>query len=337
MPCYSPLKGYRDAETGGLRFKGGGSEDYLEVACGQCIGCRLDNSRMWAARIVHESSMPEHIHGNRFVTLTYRPEIECTKEQKAAKKHIPEDWSLSAPIRDSEGRQVESSDFQKFMKRLRKSRTGDKIKYFQCGEYGRICKHGLDLELVECPMCNHGRPHHHAILFNVAFPDIYQYDEKKGIPRYSSKELEDLWGFGFVDVGEVTFQSAAYTARYILKKVTGEKATDYYKSVDIYGEITNITPEYASMSNGLGKGWLEQYKEDCFPSDEVPVPGHGIIKKVPRYYEELVKTENPEMIEEIKERRQKFKAENAEEYTPDRLMSKYKVKKSQVETLGRQL
>ena len=206
MPCYSPLKGYRCGETGRLLFKGANAENYMEVACGQCIGCRLDNSRMWAARCVHESTMPEHIRGNKFVTLTYRPLEECTKEQKEGGKYIQDRWSL------------EKSHFQKFMKRLRKSRTGDKIKFFQAGEYGRICKHGIDLEKVKCPLCKHGRPHHHALLFNVEFPDLEIYSTKDGVNRYTSKELEKIWGYGFVDVGEVTFQSAAYTARYILKK-----------------------------------------------------------------------------------------------------------------------
>ena len=89
------------------------------------------------------------------------------------------------------------------------------------------------------------------------------------------------------------------------------------------------------MSNGIGKEWYNKYKDDCFPSDEVPVPGEGVIKKVPRYYEEQLKKTEPAMLEQVKVSRQKYRRSNEKEYTPERLMAKYKVKKAQTETLVR--
>ena len=327
MPCYSPLKGYMCKETGGLKFKTENTQDTMEVACGQCLGCRLDRSRMWAARIVHESSLHDHDGGNSFVTLTYRSKAQCTKNQLDEKLHIPEDWNLSVPIREA-GKQTEASHFQLFMKRLRK-RYKQKIKYFMCGEYGAICKHGINLDQVGCPLCNVGRPHYHACLFNVEFNDLEPYASRDGVTRYTSKTLEGLWKYGFVDVGKLEYQSAAYVARYCLKKVTGVNAEEHYQSIDYKGEVTKLNPEYATMSNGIGEGWYEKYKDDVFPSDEVPVPGHGIIKKVPRYYEEKYKESDPFDYEEVKNKRQIFRRENADEYEPDRLMAKYKVKKAQ--------
>jgi len=82
MSCYSPLKGWKDERTGGLTFVRKDSREAMEVACGQCLGCRVDRSRMWATRIVHESSLHEYTGGNCFVTLTYRDEIVCDEEQK---------------------------------------------------------------------------------------------------------------------------------------------------------------------------------------------------------------------------------------------------------------
>lgn len=38
------------------------------LACGQCIGCRLERARQWAVRIMHEASL---YNVNSFVTLTY--------------------------------------------------------------------------------------------------------------------------------------------------------------------------------------------------------------------------------------------------------------------------
>ena len=71
MPCYSPLKGFRNLESGGIVFKRSSiAGEAMEVACGQCLGCRLDRSRMWAIRIVHEASLHDD---NCFLTLTYVP------------------------------------------------------------------------------------------------------------------------------------------------------------------------------------------------------------------------------------------------------------------------
>ena len=123
MPCYSPLKGFKSKENGGIVFKRSkDAGEAMEVACGSCLGCRLDRARMWAARIVHESSLYDDQCGNSFITLTYDDD------------HLPEDEGLR------------KSDFQKFMKRLRKAMP-QKIRFFMCGEYGDHCQHGLE----KCP------------------------------------------------------------------------------------------------------------------------------------------------------------------------------------------
>jgi len=92
MACFHPLTAYRSFD-GQIRFDEKRNGEPLELPCGQCIGCRLERSREWAIRMVHEASMHED---NCFITLTYAPE------------YLPPDGSLV------------KSDFQKFMKRLRK-------------------------------------------------------------------------------------------------------------------------------------------------------------------------------------------------------------------------
>lgn len=277
-------------------------------------------------RIVHEASLHEFDHGSCFVTLTYRDPIDCTLEQLRAGYHVPSDWSLH------------KSHFQRFMKRLRHHFPDQTIRFFHCGEYGTRCRHGIELRDMDCVFCNVGRPHYHAVLFNCSFPDLEVYSQNLGEPRYTSKILEDIWKYGFVDVGEVNFESAAYVARYALKKVTGVMADDWYVDKET-GDFKQ--PEYCTMSRG-GKGgkglayeWYLKFKSDLFPSDEVPVPGSGVFKKVPRYYEELFKEEDPLTHDEIKMLRQKYRDEHAEEYTPERLYAKYKVKKAQTEMLKR--
>ncbi len=324
MPCYSPLKGWKDRDTGGIVFRADNSSATMEVACGQCLGCRLDRSRMWAMRIVHESSLYE---SNCFVTLTYRDRSECSVEQLAGRFFVPDDWSLHR------------SHFVNFMKRLRKAFSPDRIRFFMCGEYGVHCKHGIDLDRVVCPLCSVGRPHYHVCLFNTAFPDVAAYGSRNGDLRFTSGFLEGIWKYGFVDVGELNFASAAYVARYILKKVNGKAAADHYVSCDLDGVVMFLEPEYCTMSRrpGLGREWFEKYSSDVFPSDEVPVPGSGVLRGVPRYYEEIFKCSDPLSLEDIKRVRVEFMKAHGSEFTPARLMDKYKVKKAQVNLLTRSL
>lgn len=325
MGCYSPLKGWKDRDTGGLTFRRENAISTMEVACGQCLGCRLDHSRMWAMRIVHEASLYEYSGGNCFITLTYRDELEATKEQRQKGQYIPDDWSLH------------KSHLQRFLKRLRWHFRPKKIRFYAAGEYGSTCKHGLKLDWVSCPCCNVGRPHYHVCLFNCTFNDLESYSgDGQGGLRYTSKTLERIWGFGFVDVGELNFDTAAYVSRYILKKITGERAKDHYWSNEFDGTSNKILPEFTVMSRrpGIGKEWFEKYKEDVFPSDEVPVPGAGVYQTVPRYYEEIFKCEDAVSMEEIKAIRRKYKEEHPEEFTAERLMAKYKVTKANKELFG---
>lgn len=312
----------------------------MDVACGSCLGCRLDRSRMWAARITHEAALHEDNGGNCFVTLTYRNKDQCTSEQLKNKQYIPDNWSLDVPKREG-GKQVKQSHYQGFMKRLRKELAREdqiprKIKYYMAGEYGNICRHGIHLEEVGCPLCNHGRPHYHACIFNYMPNDLELYSTANGIHRWTSPELTRIWGFGHVDVGRVEYQSAAYVARYIMKKITGDNAKEHYTYVDLEGEVHTIEPEYSQMSNGIGKAWYEKHKGDFFPNDKTPILGENkVINGTPRYYAEMLRKEDEEKYEEIKEKRLEYRKENEEEYTPERLYSKYQVKKAQVTNLKR--
>ena len=86
-------------------------DDPVRVPCSKCIGCRLERSRQWAVRCVHEASLYEN---NSFITLTYRD--DC----------IPENGSLDPDA------------FQKFLKRLRY--YAGPFRFFGCGEYGEKTK-----------------------------------------------------------------------------------------------------------------------------------------------------------------------------------------------------
>lgn len=314
MPCFSPLVGMQHKRTGGLCFRHDESNgNKMEVACGQCLGCRLDRSRMWAVRIIHECSLHEDDAGNCFITLTYDDE------------HVPADWSLR------------KSDFQKFMKRIRKAHE-QRIRFFHVGEYGNRCKHFPYVEEVKsCVYCNVGRPHYHGILFNCDFADKEIIGSHNGVIHYTSKRLQSFWPNGYVQIGEANFQSAAYIARYCLKKVTGVQADDHYYNVDEDGVAVFVEPEYCTMSRrpGIGFDFYKKFETDIFPSDEVPVPGVGVLKKVPRYYSEFLRSEDEGLHEEVKKLRRVFRSEHRSEYTPERLEARYRVKLAQRDQLRR--
>ncbi len=92
--------------------------------------------------------------------------------------------------------------FQLFMKRLRFRYGSHRIRFFHCGEYGS----------------KYGRPHYHACLFNFDFPDKVFHTSIRSKPYYVSDSLSNLWPYGFSLISDLTFSSAAYVARYIVKK-----------------------------------------------------------------------------------------------------------------------
>jgi hypothetical protein len=268
-------------------------DDPIQVNCGQCIGCKLEKSRQWAMRMMHESQLHDE---NSYITLTYSPE------------HLPQDWS------------VDKTHFQKFMKRLRKAYSGRKIRFFHCGEYGDE---------------NH-RPHYHAILFGLDFADKKPFKRIKDNMYYESEQLNKLWGKGHALISDVTFESAAYCARYVVKKVNGKlREEGHYELLMPDGEIIEQEPEYATMSRrpGIGKEWFDKYKSDLYPHGFTVIRGKKMAP--PKFYDELLGREDPALLDEIKHYRQE--GFNHEENKPHRLRAKKKVKEAQNQMLKREL
>ncbi len=235
---------------------------------------------------------------NCFITLTYNNE------------HLPPYGSL------------QKAHFQKFMKRLRKKNPGKRIRYFQCGEYGEKLK----------------RPHYHACLFNYDVPDRKFYKQKGDVRLYTSETLEGLWPMGFSTVGDVTFKSAAYVARYVMKKVSGNQMEEHYSVVDDEtGEIVLREPEYTTMSlkPGIGAMWFKKYQSDVYPSDEVIIKGRQV--KPPRFYDTLYEQAEPNGFNLIKMRREETAEDNAANNTPERLGVREKVQLAQMRNLKREL
>jgi len=296
MPCYHPIPAWQllNVKTVNgkptISFKNpyarpSASRVGIQVPCGQCIGCRLERSRQWAMRCVHEAYGHDD---NAFITLTYAPE------------HVPPGGSLI------------KSHFQKFMKRLRKAISPKLVRFFHCGEYGE----------------KNQRPHYHACLFGYDFPDKILYTIRDECRLYRSPMLEKIWPYGFATVGDVTFESAAYVARYITKKITGDLAEQHYQG---------LQPEYTTMSRrpGIGSGWFKQFKDDVFPSDEVVI--RGKIMRPARFYDKKLEEIDPKMYEMIKLDRKMTALNNAADNTEARLRAKETCKLAQFKLLKRGL
>ncbi len=198
------------------------------------------------------------------------------------------------------GASLRKADFQKFMKRLRK-RVG-RVRFFHCGEYGEELQ----------------RPHYHALLFGFGFPDRTLWSDRGTGPVFRSDLLESVWPFGQSEIGSVTFESAAYVARYALKKVNGKAAAAHYERVDCEtGELFQAEPEYSTMSRrpGIGRGWIERFQSDVYPADELVIRGHAC--KPPRYYDAYYAKREPLRFAKIK--RDRAKGRNRGDETPARL------------------
>lgn len=278
MPCFKPLTAYqfhgdlpvfkhpsgkrrlffgKQAESFMPQY--GGVHQVVTLPCGKCVGCLVRRVGEWSLRCVLEA---KHWERASFLTLTYR-----TSE-------LPANRSLL------------KRDHQTFFKRLRqvlKREHGvSRLKYYMCGEYGE----------------RKGRPHYHVVLFGWDFPDRVEVANNPGArdPLFTSALLEAVWGHGSVRIGDVTAQSAAYVARYTLKKLRGQRGATFY-------EAAQQVPPYTACSKGIGKLEFQRYRADYFPSDEAIEPTTLRACPVPRYFDKLLEAVDSEAFAVVKEAR----------------------------------
>lgn len=306
--CTRPLKGFIDGERENgkkriivrsynvdhLEVTGSGSiiscfdkssnlsnrpiRDFIEIPCGKCLECRLNYSRSWANRCMLESMEYDE---NCFITLTYNenniPVVEdvnpVTGELQKFKTLVKE-------------------DFQKFMKRLRKELSKDdlKIRFFAAGEYGEHTK----------------RPHYHAIIFGWKPSDLTPLSRNLlGNTLYKSDFLDRVWQKGNCVVGDVTYESCSYVARYCTKKVDVIKNNNFGKM--------KILPEFTLMSRkpGIGLNWFNK-NSVCyaiFTNNYIKTKNGSQTITPNRYFDSQLEKLDPEKFKEIKEKRKEFAEE----------------------------
>lgn len=314
MPCLYPLQAFYFDRPDGKKsvtfsnenaflFDNGHQylkENSLQLPCGRCMPCRLERSRQWAVRCMHEASMWEKCC---FLTLTYSPE------------HIPQGGTLV------------KKDLQDFMKRFRRRCSGFEqyqfvkisnevafdfpIRYFACGEYGE----------------KFSRPHYHVIVFNYDFKDKQFLKVIDGFKYFTSELLSSLWGKGQCIIGDVTFESCAYVARYCTKKVNGNMAEDHYQGRQ---------PEFmtCSLKPAIGRPWLDKFgKTDVLPFDSVVVRGKQC--KPPRYYDKCFEESYPDSFAETRESRRQVGELKSSDNTFARLRVKEKCIEARIKQFSR--
>lgn len=288
MSCYHPMLGIwtgERTEKGAKKYKflkvpeRYGKEgfkypanciEHMLIPCGQCIGCRLDKSRQWADRMMLELETS----GNAvFVTLTYEEEaLDPDKKKKYGKN---EDLTCEAMYTyfDDEKQYATLSkvDAQKWMKRLRKEFEGREIRFYLCGEYGSKTL----------------RPHLHAILFGVGLRDLCTLYEignpigknGNGDKYYISARLRKTWPYGNNLVTNVSYETMAYVARYVTKKLNGDLMIEYARR--------NVIPEFSLMSRkpGIGRKYLDLHPS-CLDMETLSFFDGKEAKKIriPKYY-----------------------------------------------------
>lgn len=246
-------------------------DEFIEIPCGKCWQCRLAYSRNWANRLMME--LEDHDEA-WFLTLTYDND------------HVPRSYYADPETGEAkESLTLDKRDWVLFMKRLRKEYDAKKIRFFASGEYGSST----------------ARPHYHAIVYDLHFDEneLKFFKKSDGFKLWRSERLDKVWSKGFAVVAEVSWDSCAYVARYVMKKVNGDMAAFY----DKFG----LEPEFCLMSRkpGIAREYFERNRDRIYEYDKVNLstPKKGISMKPPKYFDQLFDQIDHERMTELKEQR----------------------------------
>lgn len=291
MACYHPLKGFTVGETKngkpklrvlpyevkyidryGVPVTVDVSPDefciteYYELPCGHCLGCRQDQSKEWANRLLLEMQYTDSAY---FITLTYDNE------------HIHPSYDAETGLCNGLFT-LDKRDIQLFIKRLRKRFENDKIRYYIAGEYGD----------------NTARPHYHGILFGLHIDDLKECGRSEtGNKYFISESIAEVWKNGFVSVEPANYATCKYVASYVTKKI-GIRPNQFY-------EDNYLVPPFSLSSRrpGIGYKYLEDHP-DYWKFDEInlTLPDGGRKFPLPRYFKKKFKEMLPEEYEKVAKR-----------------------------------
>lgn len=290
MSCYHPLEAWKKPGSG-VTFKPQDSIGIrVQLPCGQCIGCRIDYARSWAARIVHESRFHET---NCFITLTYDPE------------HLPESYSIN------------KRHLQLFFKKLRK-KLPNKIRYYAVGEYGdkslRPHYHAIifgedfynDRKLFSR---GHGYPLYCSALL----------DETWGMGHCTIGDLNV----------QTAYYTARYSTKKIKGKQASEHYKRVHpvtgEIFDVEPEFS-LSSGGGKNNGGIGTKHFQKYQDSIIAHDDVILDGYRT--RTPRFYDKLIDKVNPETLRKVKEKRLARALEHRDNNTVERLAVREQVTKA---------
>lgn len=224
--------------------------------------------------------------------------MRCTHEAQLHKHSIFITLTYSDANLPAYGTLVKKH-LQKFFKRVRK--TFHPFRYYACGEYGDHTK----------------RPHYHACIFGLDFTDKKEFRRSGDHVLYTSERLNELWGYGHTSLSNFTFETAAYTARYVMKKQFGVRTMKHAYLDEDTGELTAVVEPYAVMSlrPAIAKQWLHQYYTDIYGNDKDSLRINGVEVRAPKYYDKLYELIDPRHLQYLKIEREKAH----EKLTPQQL------------------
>lgn len=184
------------------------------------------------------------------------------------------------------------------------------------------------------------RPHYHALYFGVDFrEDRYLWKRTNGGLLYRSPTLEKAWPYGHALIADFTREAAGYTARYVTKKVGGDRSDRAYRRCELdaaTGELREwqVLPEFmlSSRMPGLGASWFERFHRDVFPSDFLVIDGRKV--PVPRYY--LMRLAAMERLK-LQAQRKVAARRFADNNTDKRLMTRHESQRLRAKLLRRGL
>lgn len=303
VPCYSPLVAYKARSVG----ESGKRPVVFKRTDGYSdLPIKIPCGKCIGCRIAYSRSWALRcVHEAKFHLRNSF--VTVTYDEK----HMPEHGSLRL------------DDLQRFFKRLRKA--GLKFRYYACGEYGGQTK----------------RPHYHILFFGIDFSDDRRTHSRSSRGTlFVSDFLSKIWGAGFCTIANFSYQSAAYVARYVMKKNYGANAresSDYTRLSSETGEIVQVEPEFSVCSRkpGIGTSWYDKYNRDAFPSDFLVHEGKK--HSVPKFYFNKYKASDEKAAKTIKCKRIVSMSKKFDDNTIWRLKVREKVQAARLNKLTRSI
>lgn len=278
----------------------------IKIPCKKCVGCRLAYSSEWATRGFLE--MKDHPLGSCwFFTLTYDdfhlafpfapldasdPVAYADKYEPCFRSHVNFDKETGEVLSEDVVSSLIPDHLKKFMKDFREfwriNYNVDGIRFMACGEYGD----------------KNERPHFHVIVFGCPFPpgELQVYKTNfQGDVYYTSDVINRLWKNGYCVIAENSWETIAYVARYVMKKVSGKGSFIY--------DLKGICPEFFRMSRrpGIARKYFDEHGSLIYETDHIVVPGKNGAKSlpVPKYFDRLFVELFPDsnLLQTVKEKR----------------------------------